>query len=63
MNTNSTAQKNISEKVGSYVGIDISDGKGVDLVVDFSEVGIVQKLGWVKNLIQSTVIVCVRTCT
>ena len=41
--------KNISDKVGSYIGIDISDGEGVDLVVDFSEIDIVRKLGWVNK--------------
>lgn len=41
--------KNISDKIGSYVGIDISDGEGVDLVVDFSEIDVVQKLGWVNK--------------
>ncbi len=41
--------KNISDNIESYIGIDISEGEGVDLVVDFSEVDIIKKLGWVNK--------------
>ena len=38
--------KTINSQNSDYLGIDIAEGSGVDQIVNFSEKGIVQKLGW-----------------
>ena len=38
--------RTINPQNNDYLGIDIAEGEGVDLIVNFSEIGIVQKLGW-----------------
>ena len=38
--------RTINSQNSDYLGIDIAEGSGVDQIVNFSEKGIVQKLGW-----------------